>query len=79
MALYIMIRKIMDHPTSAAYAFGTCEDRFGQLKIEKATGHVVLVEPAPGDDKGALYQRAMYKIKKHWAAGELPEVTCWAS
>ena len=79
MALYIMIRKIIDHPTSAVYTFGTCEDRFGQLKIEKATGHVVLVAPAPDDDTDALYQRAMYKIKQHWAAGELPEVTCWAS
>jgi hypothetical protein len=49
------------------------------IMIRKIIGHVVLVEPAPGDDKGALYQRAMYKIKKHWAAGELPDVTCWAS
>ena len=38
MALYIVIRKIMDHPTSAEYAFGTGEDRLGQLKIDKATG-----------------------------------------
>ena len=74
-----MIRKIVDHPTSAVYTFGTCEDRCVQLKIEKATGHVVLVAPAPDDDTDVLYQRAMYKIKKHWAAGELPEVTCWAS
>jgi hypothetical protein len=79
MALYIMIRKITDNPTSAEYAFGTGEDRLGQLKIDKATGDVVLVEPAPGDDEGALYQRAMYKVKKHWATGELPDVTCWAS
>ena len=79
MALYIMIRKITDNPTSAEYAFGTYEDRLGQLKLDKATGKVVLIEPAPGDDKGALYHRAMYKIKTHWAAGELPEVTCWAS
>jgi hypothetical protein len=57
MALYIVIRKILDHPTSAEYSFGTCEDRLGQLKIDKATGNVVLVEPAPGDDKGALYHR----------------------
>jgi hypothetical protein len=79
MALYIMIRKLMDHPTSAAYAFGTCEDQLGQLKIEKMTGNIMLVKPAPGDATGVLYQRAMYKIKKHWAAGELPDVTCWAS
>ena len=79
MALYIMIRKVLESPTAAAYAFGPCEDRLGQLKLDKATGNVVLVEPAPGDDERALYHRAMYKIKKHWAAGELPEVTCWAS
>jgi hypothetical protein len=79
MALYIVIRKTMDHPASAEYTFGTSEDRLGQLKIDKATGDVVLVEPAPGDDEGALYQRVMYKVKKHWATGELPEVTCWAS
>jgi hypothetical protein len=79
MALYIVIRKTMDHPASAEYAFGTSEDRLGQFKIDKATSDVVLVEPAPGDDEGALYQRAMYKVKKHWATGELPDVTCWAS
>jgi len=79
MALYIMIRKMSDSPTSAAYMFGNDESRLGQLKIDKATGDVVLVEPAPDDKAGALYHRAMYKIKKHWAAGELPEVTCWAS
>lgn len=79
MALYIMIRKISDSPTSAEYTFGHDESRLGQLKLDKATGDVVLVEPAPDDKAGALYHRAMYKIKKHWAAGELPEVTCWAS
>lgn len=79
MALYITIRKMSDSPTSAAYAFGSDESRLGQLKLDKATGDVVLVEPAPDDKAGALYHRAMYKIKKHWAAGELPEVTCWAS
>ena len=79
MALYIMIRKMIDSPASAEYMFGSDEDRLGQLKLDKATGDVVLVEPAPGDEAGALYHRAMYKIKKHWAAGELPEVTCWAS
>ena len=36
MALYIMIRKIIENPTSAEYTFGTCEDRLGQLKIDKA-------------------------------------------
>lgn len=79
MALSIVIRKLIDRPTSAAYAFGTCEDRLGQLKIEKATGNIMLVEPAPGDDTGALYQRALYKIQKHWDSGEIPDVTCWAS
>jgi hypothetical protein len=79
MALYIMIRKIVENPTSAEYAFGTGENRLGQLKIDKATGAVILVEPAPGDDKGAWYHRATYKIKQHWTAGEFPEATCWAS
>ena len=79
MALYIMIRKIADNPTSAEYAFGTGEDQLGQFKIDKTTGKVVLVEPAPDDNEGAVYHRATYKIKKHWEAGELPEVTCWAS
>ena len=73
MALYIMIRKIIDHPTSALYTFGTCEDRCGQLKIEKATGQIVLVAPAPGDDTDALYQRAMYKIKNTGLLGNSPK------
>ena len=63
MALYIMIRKIADHPTSAEYVFGTGEDRLGQFKIDKTTGQVVLVEPAPDDNEGAVYHRATYKIK----------------
>ena len=58
MALYIMIRRSLTTSTSAVYTFGTCEDRFGQLKIEKATGHVVLVAPAPGDDTDALYRES---------------------
>jgi hypothetical protein len=79
MALYIMIRKVAENPTSAEYTFGASEDRLGQLKLDKATGNMVLVEPVPGDDEGALYRRAAYKIKQHWAAGDLPESTCWAS
>ena len=73
MALYIMIRKIIDHPTSAVYTFGTCEDRCGQLKIEKVTGHVALVAPAPDDVMDALYQRAMYKIKNTGLLGNSPK------
>jgi hypothetical protein len=79
MALYIMIRKVSESPTSAEYTFGSDERHLGQLKLDKATGNVVLVAPAPDDKAGALYHRAMYKIKKHWTAGDLPEVTCWAS
>jgi hypothetical protein len=79
MALYITIRKMSESPISAEYTFGSDERHLRQLKLDKATGDVVLVEPAPDDKAGALYHRAMYKIKKHWTAGELPDVTCWAS
>ena len=79
MALYIMIRKVIDSPAVAAYTFGSDEGCLGQLKLDRTTGGVVLVEPAPGDEAGALFHRAMYKIQQHWAAREIPEVTCWAS
>jgi hypothetical protein len=79
MATYIVIRKIQETKDSAEYGFGKSEDQLGILKINKLTGEVLLVKEAPGINSNSLYEKAAYKIRKHWESGELPENTCWAS
>lgn len=79
MALYIEIKRTSDTPSFAEYTFGATEERVGKLKLDKSSGEVALLQCAPGDDSQRLYSRASHKIKKHWAEGQVPEVTCWAS
>lgn len=79
MALYVMIRKVREAEDAVEYAFGPDESRVGRLRLDKSNGQVSLLEPAPGDEREALYLRAASKVVTHWTAGELPDVTCWAS
>ena len=79
MAIYIAIRKVDDAPEYADYTFGLPEGVGGRLRLDKLSGDVSLLEQAPGDSENAFYSRAAYKIRKHWAAGEVPDKTCWAS
>lgn len=79
MAIYIEIKKVSDTTSFAEYIFGVNEAGLGKIKLDKGTGEIQVIEPAAGDEEGRLSSRAAHKIKKHWAAGELPEVTCWAS
>ena len=79
MAIYIAIRRVIDGPEYADYMFGLSEGIGGRLRLNKASGDVSLMEHAPGDSENAFYSRVASKIRKHWAAGELPDKTCWAS
>lgn len=79
MAIYIAIRKVSEGSACVDYTFGLSEGTGGRLRLDKVSGDVSLLEPAPGDSENAFYSRAAYKIRKHWAAGEIPDKTCWAS
>jgi hypothetical protein len=55
MAIYIPIRKVREDAESVEYRFGDYgQDRWGVLRLDKRSGEVVIVEPAPGDEKGFL-------------------------
>jgi hypothetical protein len=77
--VYIAIRKVYEDESAAEFCFGLSEDRLGRTRLDKATGQLSLIEPAPGDSQSRVYCRVAFKIKEHWEAGELPAETCWAS
>ena len=79
MAIYVAIRKIVDAPTYVDYTFGASDGPLGILRLDKVMGRVTLIEPLEEDSGNRLYARAAHKIEKHWAAGEYPDRTCWAS
>ncbi len=79
MGFYISIKKEFESDAFVVYTFADPESEVGKLKIDKATGSVTLLQPAPNDPVGSRYQRASRKIWKHWQNGKYPDVTCWAS
>ncbi|OQP80148.1 hypothetical protein IM53_008790 [Xanthomonas phaseoli pv. dieffenbachiae] len=44
----------------------------GVSRIDKQTGNTELVRPMAGDEDLRAFNRASYKIRKCWLAGELP-------
>ena len=79
MAFYVMIVRLELTEASADYGFGSNETALGRLRIDRGTGDVTLLSPAPGDRDEHFFKRAAFKVRQHWARGELPEKTCWAS
>ncbi len=77
--MYILIHRKEDSPGHADYVFGEDENAVGRLRLNKETGEITLVEPAPGDTRLGMFQRAVRKLTLHWQAGETPEKTCWAT
>ena len=67
------IWKIADSGDFVTYAYNH-EGHGGQFTIHRGSGEFSEVIMAPGRAGFA----AQHKIKKHWAAGELPERTQWA-
>ena len=79
MGLYVLIRRVELTKDSADYAFGESETALGRVRIDRHTGEVTLVTPAPDDPNSVLFVRAAFKLRQHWNKGEVPETTCWAS
>ena len=79
MAIYVAIRKLAETEHAVEYGFGRTEEALGRLAIDRSSGDVTLLSPAPDDAEGVLYQRAARKVWKHWREGEYPSATCWAS
>jgi hypothetical protein len=88
---YIGIRKESETDLYCTYLFICTHYRRGEGKrleslgevtgtftIDKKDGAIELVKPMQGDERRRAYERAAYKIQKHWAAGTLPnsEVFC---
>jgi hypothetical protein len=79
MALYINIARLADRGDQMEYTYSIGVDRSGRLMIDKSSGEVTLMERAPGEGDAGYFERAGYKVRQAWEAGELPDVLCWAS
>ncbi len=54
-------------------------DVTGTFTISKEDGSTQLIKPMQGDERLCAYERAAYKIKKRWAAGEFPSSDVFCS
>jgi hypothetical protein len=80
MAVYIPIRKVREDGDSVVYRFGDDrESRWGMLRLDKRSGEVTIIEPAPGDEHNRLSRPAARKVFLHWQEGSFPDETCRAS
>ncbi len=79
MAIYISIKKTDEQESHADYAYALDGRQPGLLRISKDSGDVSMIRATEGDTDLGVYSCAAYKIKKYWAKGEFPPVTCWAS
>lgn len=80
LGIYITIEKQRENENSVEYRYGPDKKDFGLVSISKATGEVSLVTPSsvePPDQR--YFLRVKEKLRRHWAAGELPAKTWWAS
>ncbi len=78
MAFYILLKESED-ATSVVYGFGPHEEKLGRLLLDKTSGTVKEIEPAPINNPEAFFPRAAVKIRQHWREGSFPDKTCWAS
>jgi len=79
MAVYLDIKKSAETAEAVEYTYATTDLRQGRFTIDRQSGETSLIECAEGESDESLYQRASFKIKKAWKAGDLPDSTCWAS
>jgi len=79
MGMYVMIRKKADDEVHAEFEFGPNENRLGRIRIDKASGEMVVLKDVPDDTKSIYSTLAQRKIHLHWKDGEYPDATCWAS
>jgi len=79
MAIYLDIKKSAETDGTVEYSYSTTDQRTGRFIIDRKSGETILVQCAAGELNESLYQRAAFKIKSAWKAGDLPDSTCWAS
>jgi hypothetical protein len=79
MAFYVLLLKESENDLKVIYRFGPNEEKLGRLQLDKLTGEIKEIEPAPTHNSSALFPRAAAKIYRHWKEGILPEESCWAS
>lgn len=79
MAFYVLLLKESEDDNKVVYRFGPNEEELGRLQVDKLTGKVKEIEPAPTYNSSALFPRAATKIYRHWKEGNFPEQSCWAS
>ncbi|BAY39714.1 hypothetical protein NIES2111_40910 [Nostoc sp. NIES-2111] len=79
MAFYVLILKDQEDESGVTYLFGTQEDSFGMLWLDKSNGEVKELKEIPDQNSQAFFQRASVKVRQYWKKGEFPEKTCWAS
>ncbi|MBD1229605.1 hypothetical protein [Xenorhabdus griffiniae] len=84
MAFHILMFKKEENEISAQYLYMSTTSRHSEMEhglfeINKENGDVTLVRLADYDEQKHFFQRASFKIFKHWKNGELPEEAEWAS
>jgi len=73
MAVYIPIRKVSEDDESVEYRFGDDTGRrWGRLRLDKRSGEVVVLEPAPGDEKEFLSGCAARRVFFALGGGRFP-------
>ena len=78
MAIYIPIRKVSEDETSAKYVYRVSGHE-GRLMLDKRTGEYAEIQPLPFPDGIEYFARVVYKLRKHWKAGEFPDATSWSA
>jgi hypothetical protein len=79
MAFSILIKKLHETEHDAVFEFSDDSVGAGQLRLDKKSGEIKELVPAPKDATGRRFQRAALKIMQHWQRGELPLLTSWDS
>lgn len=79
MAIYIPIRKVEETSSGVNYSFGDGLGAEGLLRLDKASGEIELLRALPGSRSDEYFARASFKLRKHWAKGEVPDVTSWSA
>ena len=79
MAFYVRLLKESEDDQNVIYHFGTHEKKLGRLRLDKTSGIVDELEPAPTDNCKAFFTRAAVKVRQHWRERVFPEKSGWAS
>lgn len=79
MAFYVLLVKESEDDKTVIYSFGSNEEKLGRLQLDKTSGVVKEIVPAPTNNSEALFPRAAVKLRQHWKDGSFPEKSCWAS